>query len=730
MEASTGSDRENDHDIPAYVGWVYHMGTHSVGYQYFHARYLVIRGKYVTMFKHDPVEHPRAVPITRGVVSQHLMVEDFGRKMYHGRALYVLKIYNRLDHSRQGEFACTSGEEVEKWISAFQHAKEQADFASGRSDSNNRSIKSDDEFNMNGPRPHRSYTKRISKLITIGTGRESLLGRPTMVMKEPDSDCYYNYQREDTVEKEDWRCFHTVNGLRIFEDVTAPKAEKVTILKAVGVVESSPDTIFDMIMSLNKSLRYQWDVLTGNLELVEEIDGHTDIVYGSFDPTYFTRFLSRQDFLFSRSWRRDQDGSYSIRQISTTHKKQPIKSGFERIQLNPTIWEITPLPSKPVIGTPQSLVSQIVEVNSTGWGHWKKRHDSQFHKTIPYALLCRIAGIREVFAATPQLVSLGNHINNLSLKDMKKAELPGETTVFMDSPHDSQDLECHEEFYDAIMAEDQDEEDETEDQEMVTKEPNMKFRAGSWSVVVGLSRKKHPASRIGQELDWGVPGVEMNLNLFNGSLCQTVNESNGWSDPGGKGFMVRSCTYDQDSLKISGGEPLLKLMAVDWFKAEHKIDHVARQPGCCVQSEAGKKAPFILVINLQVPARLNYSLVFYFIAERPIRPGSLLDRFANGDDAFRNSRFKLIPSIVEGYWMVKRAVGTKACLLGRAVTCHYLRENNFLEIDVDIGSSSVARGVVGLVLGYITSVVVDLAILIEAHPMAPSVEPVFQAVEW
>jgi hypothetical protein len=106
-------------------------------------------------------------------------------------------------------------------------------------------------------------------------------------------------------------------------------------------------------------------------------------------------------------------------------------------------------------------------------------------------------------------------------------------------------------------------------------------------------------------------------------------------------------------------------------------------------------------------------LVFYFVAEKPIQPGSLLDRFANGDDAFRNSRFKLIPSIVEGYWMVKRAVGTKACLLGRAVTCHYLREDNFLEIDVDIGSSSVARGVVGLVLGYLTNVVVDLAILIE-----------------
>lgn len=30
--------------------------------------------------------------------------------------------------------------------------------------------------------------------------------------------------------------------------------------------------------------------------------------------------------------------------------------------------------------------------------------------------------------------------------------------------------------------------------------------------------------------------------------------------------------------------------------------------------------------------------------------------------------------------MVKRAVGTKACLLGKAVTCNYLRQDNFLEV--------------------------------------------------
>jgi len=49
----------------------------------------------------------------------------------------------------------------------------------------------------------------------------------------------------------------------------------------------------------------------------------------------------------------------------------------------------------------------------------------------------------------------------------------------------------------------------------------------------------------------------------------------------------------------------------------------------------------------QVPAKSYYSMVLYYVADKPIRPGSLLDQFVNGDDAFRNSRLKLIPSVVE-----------------------------------------------------------------------------------
>ncbi|XP_024391660.1 protein ENHANCED DISEASE RESISTANCE 2 [Physcomitrium patens] len=726
-DALMDSDGESDRGVPAYAGWVYHVGTNSLGYQFCTERFLVIKGHYVTMFKRNPVEYPRAVPIRSGIVGTHLMVEEVGRQIYQGRALYVMRIFNRLDHSRQGEFACNTAEEVVKWVSAFKHAKEEASFSSERIGTGRRIINGDDEFDINRPRTHaRSVTRGIGKLITIGKGP---LRRPSIVSpQELDSEGYYNHREGDTFEHADWRCFCTVNGLRIFEDITASKAEKGTIMKAVGVIEATPEAIFEQIMSLDSVLRYQWDTLTGNVELVEQIDGHSDIVYGSLDPKYFKRFHGRRDFLFSRYWRRDQDGSYSITQVSTTHKSRPAKPGFQRIDLSPGIWEITPLPPRPGSGSPRSLVTQVVEVKSTGWGRWKRCHYSKFQKTIPFILLCRIAGLRELFGANPELVIEEVQAKKRLMKEVNMVlnvsdpALEVASPILMKSPRESAIRESKEEFYDAIMADDpDDEEDEDEGDEengLVSKHPTagQKFKGLSWGVVLGLSAKKLPSTRCSQELDWNASSLELDPNMFYSSLKRTVNdqECSGWSDPGGKGFMVRGVTYNDDNLKISGGEPLLNLLAVDWLKSDHRIDHIALQSSCCVQSVAGRKAPFILVINLQVPAKPNYSLVMYFVADRPIQPGSLLDQFANGDDAFRNSRFKLIPSIVEGYWMVKRAVGTKACLLGKAVTCNYLRKDNFLEIDVDIGSSSVARSVVGLALGYVTSLVVDLAILIEA----------------
>lgn len=46
----------------------------------------------------------------------------------------------------------------------------------------------------------------------------------------------------------------------------------------------------------------------------------------------------------------------------------------------------------------------------------------------------------------------------------------------------------------------------------------------------------------------------------------------------------------------------------------------------------------------QVPGSTHYSMIFYFVMKELV-PGSLLQRFVDGDDEFRNSRLKLIPSV-------------------------------------------------------------------------------------
>ncbi|KAH7283803.1 hypothetical protein KP509_34G024600 [Ceratopteris richardii] len=135
---------------------------------------------------------------------------------------------------------------------------------------------------------------------------------------------------------------------------------------------------------------------------------------------------------------------------------------------------------------------------------------------------------------------------------------------------------------------------------------------------------------------------------------------------------------------------------------------------------------FIFAINLQVPGREQHSAVFYFVTEEPIPHGSLIYRFIHGDDAFRNSRFKLVNKIVRGPWILRTTVGNHGtCLLGKALTCNYVRGPNYLEIDVDIGSSAFASAILHLALGYITHVTVDMAFLVESQAEEELPERVF-----
>ncbi|KAL2346642.1 hypothetical protein Fmac_000642 [Flemingia macrophylla] len=213
--------------------------------------------------------------------------------------------------------------------------------------------------------------------------------------------------------------------------------------------------------------------------------------------------------------------------------------------------------------------------------------------------------------------------------------------------------------------------------------------------------------------------------VHGGSLRRVDLESgtNGWASPPGDFFLLRSANYFSKRQKSPGGEYLLSPAGMDWLKSPSKLDNVLGRPDNRVgqalrqaQAQGESLKSFILAVNLQIPGKEQHSAVFYFATEEPVQSGSLLWRFIEGDDAFRNQRFKLVNRIVKGPWIVKKTVGNySACLLGKALTCNYHRGPNYLEIDVDIGSSAIANAILRLALGYVTSVTVDMGFLVEAQ---------------
>jgi hypothetical protein len=90
-----------------------------------------------------------------------------------------------------------------------------------------------------------------------------------------------------------WRLVRCQNGLRIFEelqDVDYLARSCSRAMKAVGVVEASCEAIFQLVMSMDTT-RYEWDCSFQYGSLVEEVDGHTAILYHRLQLDWFSMYV-------------------------------------------------------------------------------------------------------------------------------------------------------------------------------------------------------------------------------------------------------------------------------------------------------------------------------------------------------------------------------------------------------------------------------------------------------
>ena len=196
-----------------------------------------------------------------------------------------------------------------------------------------------------------------------------------------------------------------------------------------------------------------------------------------------------------------------------------------------------------------------------------------------------------------------------------------------------------------------------------------------------------------------------------------------WSEPCGSSFKVRGCSYLKNKKKEEASGNLFRLFAVDLIQVDRPmLSGVCAHESERVQSALKKEnsgngvdmPPFIFCVNITVPGPPHYHLLMYYAIDNMalIRPNSHTEEtpfskiaskfFFGSSDKFRDSTFKLIPRIVSGNFVVKKAVGSKPTILGQKIKQHYIQQERYFELIADVGSSSVASKIVRLAAGYVS----------------------------
>jgi len=424
-----------------------------------------------------------------------------------------------------------------------------------------------------------------------------------------------------------------------------------------------------------------------SFRVVENIDDHTDVIHLMCRPLYlFPSWTSPRDFVLYRCWRLEEDGSYNVCLESLEHADCPPTAGYVRGGLH-QVYTISPHKKlgrrRADAGkVPQEcLMTAVAQVDPKGW-----------IPVTPLPLLCSQAyGDAFGFGALFQLLDIRDAIDQ-------------ERFVAVD----------HETKY------------------VPTSSSSFANDALRQSFSMEEDPLNYDFSYVGRES----LRVE---EVMTSSTGFTVNpsplESNQWAEPDSNSFRVRGKNYLQDKKKINAGPSIGRLVAVDVVAVDQPIfsgmtTHPKERLQLALKKESlltdkGQESdlpPFIFVMNIVLPGPPFYHGVFYYAVDNMSAidgtsgtPSSkLCNKFFFGEcDEFRDRTFKLIPQIVHGNFIVRKAVGSTPAIMGKKLRQFYVKTERSFEIVLDCGSSQVATGVIRLSLGYAKTLVVDMGFVFE-----------------
>ncbi|KAL1323648.1 hypothetical protein HN51_033921 [Arachis hypogaea] len=694
-------------------GWLYLIQSNRLGLQFSRKRYFVLKGHHLRSYKYPPSlsrnnnNHHHLLPLRSAVLDSTIRVLDNGRETINRKVFFMFTLYSTSNHSNQLKLGASCPEEAARWIHSIQES----------------SLKGAPRTRDNVVA---SSKRRWHSFRLCGLSNTTHSGSVDWTIGS-----------SDVIAPSSWTIFGCQNGLRLFKeakerDSRGKKWDDHPAIMAVGVVDGSSEAIFQTLMSLGPS-RSAWDFCFYKGSVVEHVDGHTDIIHKELYRDWLPWGSKPRDFLLQRYWRREDDGTYVILYHSVYHKKCRPQKGCVRAWLKSGGYVISP-----VSNGKQSVVKHMLAID---WKFWKSYLKPSSTHSMTIRMLERVAALRELFKARrgncrSSDSSSGELTRSIGLS-LKEGDVNSDSqrqAVDENAQHISDGVvdqtqsehatlvslnDADDEFFDVPEPSDS---DESENGWMpdCSHKKSPDFRQPKLSTAANFVKKLHDLAvqKKGYVDLHEMVREESTLCSYGSTLPKdsSCTLPCSWAEADPSTFLIRGANYLEDRQKVKAKGTLMQMVAADWLRSDKREDDLGGRPESIVQKYAARGGPeFFFIVNIQVPGATTYNLALYYMMTTPVEDTPLLESFIKSDDTYRNSRFKLIPYISKGSWIVKQSVGKKACLIGQALEINYFQGKNYLELGVDIGSSTVARGVVSLVLGYLNHLVIEMAFLIQGN---------------
>ncbi|KAL0340730.1 UNVERIFIED_CONTAM: protein ENHANCED DISEASE RESISTANCE 2-like [Sesamum radiatum] len=350
-------------------GWLYLMRHNRFGLQYSRKRYFTLEDNCLKSFKSIPASETEE-PVRSAIIDSCIRVVDNGRETHHRKLFFTFTLYNTSNHNDRLKLGVTSSEEAARWI----HALQDTALNPGK-DLMSDSIRKWQPFSMS--------VKRRSSNKSSGVNWTAA------------SSLHVNAMTSDVIAPSPWKIFGCKDGLRLFKeakdrDSNGRHWDDHPAIMAVGTIDASSEAVFRTLMSLGTS-RTEWDFCFYRGSVVENLDGHTDIIHIQLYNHWLPWAMKRRDLLLRRYWRREEDGTYVILYHSVVHRKCPPQDGYIRACLKSGGYLITPMQ--------QGKECVIKHMLAVDWKVWRSYLKKESARSITIRMLGKVAALRELFKA-------------------------------------------------------------------------------------------------------------------------------------------------------------------------------------------------------------------------------------------------------------------------------------------------------------------------------------------